>query len=363
MIRFIVTYTLMLVVLGADSTIFAYKVSNDVNLSSIKYDDDIWRYAKNTKVILFPQTSLLLNDKRANRLQLDSSSKIARVSSLYNSKRISIKIKWRDKNRTISANKESDEYADAFAVEIPTKYTNPKKLPYIGMGSKGRAVEVYYASTMHDRDRAFVSEGRSIKGVIERSEFNISIAYDGNRSWTAVLSKPMRDKYLDLDKSSIFPLAFAVWRGDKLNRAELKLISAWTPLELKKKKSNESLISELSYTPKGSIKEGKKIAYDNCSMCHRLENNSTTIRYIAPNLSNIGGYATKGYIQESIKNPDAVIAYGYNPKAYPKFLWYNIDENGTRHSNMPSVRLNVKNMKDLMRYLMSLKAKQSKATK
>jgi len=361
MIHFIIIYILSLTILSATSAISAYRVSNEINLSNIKYDDDIWRYAKNTKVTLYPQTTLLMSDKRANRLQLNSSPKIARVSSLYNSNHISIKLKWRDINRTISIAKESDRYDDAFAIEIPIDYTDPKKLPYIGMGSEGRGVEVYYSSTASKRDRAFISEGfREIKGSIDRDEFNMSITYDGNSSWIGMLSKPMRDNHIDLNQSSVFPLAFAIWRGDRLNRAELKLISSWTPLKLQKKEGNETLISELSYSSKGSIEIGKQIAKDKCSICHRLENNSTTIRYIAPNLSNIGGYVTKGYIIESINNPDAVIVDGYNPKAYPKFLWYNVDENGTHHSNMPQVALDANSTKHLIRYLMSLKSKPTK---
>ncbi|SFV64726.1 gamma-subunit of ethylbenzene dehydrogenase [hydrothermal vent metagenome] len=352
---------LALVILSANPTIPAYRVSDDVNLSNIKYDDDVWRYAKDIKVTLYPQTTLLMNDKRANRLQLNSSAKIARVSSLYNSSHISIKLKWRDVNRSISTLENSDRYDDAFAIEIPVDYANPKKLPYIGMGSKGRAVEVYYSSTSHTRDRAFVAEGfRESIGTIDSSEFNMSISYDGNISWRGVLTRAMRDDYVDLNKSSVFPLSFAIWRGDRLGRAELKLISGWTPLKLQKKRGDETLISELSYTPKGSIKIGREIAQDKCSSCHILENNSTTIRYIAPNLSNIGGYATKEYIRESISDPDEVIVDGYSPKAYPKFLWYNVDENGTRHSNMPSVVLDKDSTKHLLRYLMSLKSKPTK---
>jgi complex iron-sulfur molybdoenzyme family reductase subunit gamma len=300
-----------------------------------------------------------LNDKRANRLQLNSYAKIVKVSSLYNNNHIAIKLKWRDVNRSISTTKESDRYDDAFAIEIPIEHKNPKKLPYIGMGSKDRAVEIYYGSTVDKRDRAFIAEGfRDIKNPIDKNDFNISITYDNNSSWIATLSRPIKDDYIDLNKSSIFPLAFAIWRGDRLNRAELKLISSWTPLKFKQKDINKTIISELIYNPKeSSIKIGRDIAKAKCSSCHIFEHNSTTKRYIAPNLSNIGGYSTKAYIMESINDPDAVIVDGYSPKAYPKFSWYNIDENGTQYSNMPSIELDTNSTKHLIRYLMSLKSK------
>jgi len=361
MSRFLILYILSLAILSANSAISAYRVSDEVNLSSLKDDDDIWRYAKNTKVILYPQTTLLMSDKRANRLQRQSGAEIARASSLYNSSHISIKLKWRDINRTLPHTRGSDIYDDAFAVEIPIDYEDPKRLPYIGMGSKGRAVEVYYGSLSAQRDRGFVAEGfRGIVDDIKRDEFNISIRYDGNSSWIGVLTKPLKDRHVDLNQSGTLPIAFAIWRGDRLNRAELKHISGWTPLDLQKKESNETLKSELTYIAKGSLKIGRAVALDKCSLCHVLEENSTTMRYIAPELSNIGGYATKAYILESISDPDAVIVDGYNPKAYPKFLWYNIDENGTKHSNMPTVVLDENSTKHLLRYLMSLKSSPTK---
>lgn len=357
MIQLIVIYILSSVIVIANSAISAYRVSDEVNLSNIKYDDDIWRYAKDTKVILYPQTTLLMNDRRANRLQLISGAKMTKVSSLYNSSHISIKLKWRDINRTISTAKESDRYDDAFAMEIPIDYSDPKKLPYIGMGSKGRSVEIYYGSTATKRDRAFVASGfRDISESIDSSEFNSSILYDGNSSWAALLTRAISDRYIDLNKSATFPIAFAIWRGERLNRAEIKLISGWIPLKFQDRDDNGTLISELSYTPKGIVSLGKKIAQERCTTCHVLENSSRDIRYRAPNLSNIGGYATEAYISESINNPDAVIVDGYNPKAYHKFLWYNIDENGTRHSNMPSIPLDTNSTKHLIRYLMSLKS-------
>ena len=367
MSRLIMICILSFIVLSANSSISAYRVSNEVNLSSVKYDDDIWRYAKNSKVTLYPQTTLLLGDKRANMLQLNSGLKIARVSSLYNSHHIAIKMKWRDLNRTLlPTDKESDRYDDAFAIEIPIDYSEPTKLPYIGMGSEDRAVEVYYGSTAHKRDRAFISEGfRAIKNTLGKDKFNTTIAYDGNSSWIGVLTRPLDDSHIDLNQSTAFPLAFAIWRGDRLNRAETKLLSSWTPLVLRKGDVDNALISELSYTPKGSMKVGREIAREKCLSCHILEHNSTAMsstimRYIAPNLSNLGGYSTEAYIKESITDPDAVIMDGYNREAYPKFLWYSVDENGTRHSNMPPISLDANETKHLMRYLMSLKRKPSK---
>ena len=79
---------------------------------------------------------------------------------------------------------------------------------------------------------------------------------------------------------------------------------------------------------------------------------------MAPNLSNIGGYATSNYLMESIIDPDAVVVPGYNVNAHSNTPWYNFDAvTKTRKSTMPSFgHLSDEEKTNLIAFLKTLKA-------
>jgi len=94
---------------------------------------------------------------------------------------------------------------------------------------------------------------------------------------------------------------------------------------------------------------------ENCSACHQYKDVKSAPNYMAPELSNIGGYANASYLLESIVEPSAVVVPGYNTTAHPNFQWYTV-EKGVRTSTMPSFsHLDEKSLKDLVVYLKTLK--------
>lgn len=304
-------------------------------------------------------------------------------------------MKWKDKTLSIQKGYHSDSFGDGFAVQFAKDFSNPEQLPYIGMGSSGREVVVHLQkaapntyepnghgdvslqvnrkNTNHfheelakfdedvkkagvvDYERTFVSAGfRSMTEIKDNSvHSNMNMLYNINKGcWKGTLSRELQDEYLNLDAPA-FPIAFAVWDGDKHNRDGLKLLSSWNSVQLDGKEGGEKLVSALNDEVEGDVKNGKAQFDMNCAACH-------TVPYMAPNLDNIGGYATTGYLKESITNPSAVVVPGYNRNAHKNTPWYNVVD-GKRVSTMPSFSwLDKKSLTDIVAYLKTLKAKEEK---
>jgi mono/diheme cytochrome c family protein len=358
------------------------------SLAEISTMSPLWKSAKVVEVGLFPQTTIKMNDKKANELNADNKSKVAKVQALYNDKEIAFLVRWKDNTLSIQKGYRTTSYGDGFAVQFATDFSNPEKLPYIGMGSEGREVFVHLQKAapntfepngkgnvelqvgrknspyfnedlkkfdeavknegVVDYERNFVSAGfRSMTQVREGVESNMNMIYNMKRDcWKGSLSRELKDEYLDLNAPAI-PVAFAVWDGGKNNRDGLKLLSGWNSVTLSA--GGEKLVSALNDEVKGDVANGKAQYDMNCAACH-------DVPFMAPSLANIGGYASAGYLKESITEPSAVVVPGYNRNAHKNTPWYNIDENGNRVSTMPSFSwMDEKSQTDLIAYLKTLK--------
>ena len=381
----------------AQDAIVAKKTSRDV--MKLAPTSKVWDKAPATEVDLYPQTTITLNDAKANALNKNEKAKAAQVRALYDGKNIAFMIQWPDGTRTVQQGYRSDAYGDGFAVQFPEKFDDPKKLPYIGMGSTGRPVVIHLQKavqpifepnghgdvgmqqqdlsknlfgndlkTYHkaqaklavkDYQRSFVSEGfRSMTEIKDGSEaFNADMKYD-KKAWKGTVARPLKDAYLNLDKGA-FPVAFAVWDGARMNRDGLKMLSSWVPVKLEGKKGGDALVAELTAAPKGDVENGKNLVMQNgCMGCHYIPGMSQP-GYMAPGLANIGGYSTNAYLKESMVDPNAVVVPGYNRNAHPNTPWYNVVD-GKRVSTMPPFPLDDKSLDDMVAYLKTLKAEVAK---
>jgi complex iron-sulfur molybdoenzyme family reductase subunit gamma len=367
------------------------------NVSDISPISRAWLSATYQDVILYPQTTIKMNDRDANELNIDNRAKKVRVKVIYDGKNISFLIKWKDNTESIQDSYSSTAYADAFAIQFPIDYKNVNKLPYIGMGSKGRAVlihlqkatgdiyepngkgDIYYQvnkdnqnifgedlqkyidevklRAIGDYQKVFISEGfRSMTQIKDTNSIGKMQMIYKNGYWRGSLSRPLKSEYLNLDNGA-FPVAFAIWDGVKKNRAELKLLSSWVKVKLVGKNGKNKVLIDMNRKVKGDAINGAKIVQDNCTACHRYKDIDMAPDYMAPNLTNIGGYSTTEYLVESILNPNAVVVPGYNRNAHKNFYWYEIDENGVRTSIMPSYDwLDKKSIEDLVTFLKTLKS-------
>ena len=381
----------------AQDAIVAKKVGD---VTKVTPTSKVWDSVKGTEVDLYPQTTIRLNDAKANAANAHAKAKAATAKAIYDGKNIAFLLIWPDGTRTVQSGYRSDSYGDGFAVQLPENYSDPKKLPYIGMGSTGRPViihlqkavqpiyepngngdvgmqqnklskpiftkkeiEKYHAAqrklAVADYQRSFVSEGfRSMTEIKDGSEkFSADMKY-GDRQWKGTVSRPLKDAYLDLNKGA-FPVAFAVWDGAEMQRDGLKRLSQWVPVKLEGQKGGDALVDELTSAPKGDAANGKNLVMQNgCMGCHYIPGMSQP-GYMAPGLANIGGYSTKAYLRESMVDPNAVVVPGFNRNAHPNTPWYNVVD-GKRVSAMPPYPLDDKSLDDMVAYLKTLKAEVQK---
>ncbi len=363
----------------------------------------IKKYAKFTKVAVYPQTTLHLNDKKANELNKDAKAKIVEVAALTDGKRVAIIMRWPDKSKDVYKGYSSDTYPDGFAVQFAANADEPKKLPYIGMGSDGRPVEIFlrkaYGQPVFEPNgngdvahqvnphnapyfgkdlkkfekavakkgskeyaRAFVSEGfRSMTQIKDGSvKWRSDMHYVGKKGmWGGMIVKNLKDAYSRPSKNEL-AVAVAVWDGKELQRDGLKRLSSWIAVKLPHAK-NKELESVVSEQVKGDVANGKKQFEANCASCHNDRNFHNAPAYMAPDLSNAGGQNTAAYLRESILDPNAVVVPGYNRNQHPNFAWYNVDKDGKRTSIMPPFNfLDKKTVDDIVAYLQTQKAEVAK---
>jgi complex iron-sulfur molybdoenzyme family reductase subunit gamma len=116
------------------------------------------------------------------------------------------------------------------------------------------------------------------------------------------------------------------------------------------------MVAELTTDIKGDAKKGKAAAEANgCNGCHQMTS-ADPKSFMAPSLSNVGGYSTSAYLRESMVKPSAVIVPGYNRNAHPNMPWYNV-EKGKRISTMTDYsHLDKGTLDDIVAYLNTLKA-------
>ena len=393
----------------ASKSVTAKKVTGSLS------DMSIWSDAIFSKVGLYPQTTIAFNDKDALKLNKNNGSKMAKVAAAYNDKEVAVAIIWEDKSENAHNGKCLDTYADGVAFQFAKDVKDPKKLPYIGMGSAGREVAIYlqkvqfnnfepngkgnvdlqvsrnqtnlyddsmqYTSdktdsklkddltafdnkvagiAVNDFERQFISAGfRSMTEIKDGSDkSSLKIARIDGYGWIATLTRPIKDQYADLSKS--FPVAFAVWDGGKLNRNGTKLLSGWNAVTVAKE--DKALVDAVNDTvATGDVANGKTLAVANCASCHNFPGAKARgydiSPYAAPDLSNMGGYSTAAYIKESMTQPNAVVVPGFNRNAHVGNEWYDVMD-GKRMSRMPSFSyLSAKELTDMTAYFKTLKAK------
>jgi len=365
-----------------------------INMAGVSANGSMWSVSKPTTIYLYPQTTIKLNDKKGNAVNADAKAKSAQIQAVYSGSTVAFKITWSDASNNTMGKNASDAYADGFATQIPVNYSNPKKLPYIGMGSDGRPVLVHivksipaYFEPNGNKDvasqlatnmvnafgddlkknraeiaklskpyhKGFISEGfRSLTEIKDGSDKSgMSMSYDAkSKKWTGVIAQSLNAS------SGVVPVAFAVWDGSKYNRGGVKNLTSWLPVKLQGKVGGEALLKELTSAPKGDATAGQAQVEAMCASCHTLSASKVASSpYMAPGLKNIGGYSTTAYLAESIKDPSAIIVPGYNRNAHKNFKWYEVDaKTGKRTSTMPPMMTDDKSINDAVAYLKTLKA-------
>ena len=388
----------------AAPVITVYKVDDDIKY--IGSDSKLWKKAKESEVIAYPQTTIHLNDKKANELNEANKAKKIKVKALSDGKNIAFKVEWADQTMSIQSGNaiKNTEFPDGFAVQFASKYDDPSKLPYIGMGSENRPVVVYLQKAVaklfepngygevdkqvnranapyfeknlekfdidvellarRSNQKAYDSEGFGSMTEIKdkSSEFLMDLKYKKSffspKGWEGTVVRALNDEYVKIYNDP-FPVAFAVWDGDKMNRDGLKHLSTWVIVEFDGVNSNDNLKKEFDKSlESANIENGKLLTKENCASCHNYADvHEAASPYMAPNLSNIGGYSTTPYLIESIVEPNSVIVPGYNPNAHSNFAWFYGDKESGYTSAMPAFDyFSEQELLDIVSYLKTLKS-------
>lgn len=332
------------------------------NVSDISPSSRAWLSASYQDITLYPK---YVSDR-------DNRPRKAKVKAIHDGQNISFLIKW--KGDEISAKKDEEVlvYADGFLIQFPVEYADVNKLPYIDEGNKGRPVVIYLQKKIkttyeayesidfflrenkplesqekisfkerEENKRLFIAEGQeNITLILDKDAENKMYMVYKNGYWRGTLSIPLKLDYLVLDRGA-FPMSFAV-----SGRDNHKSMSSWIAVELVSKGGGDSLLKALREQAKGDIVNGEKIALENCASCHQYRGASVGSDFMAPNLSNIGGYSTKEYLRESILNPSAIIVGDKENSS-----WYDIVDKDTKISTMPSYGwLDKESLEDLIAF-------------
>ena len=144
---------------AAGDLLIAQEVDTEI---PVEGSSRVWNKAKAYRIPIISQVSVPPRVKTVDRSELT-------VRVLYNDEEIGLCLSWKDK--TVDENvAASDRFADAVAVCFPMTYGNGERLPYVGMGDKEQAVNIWHwkAAWQADVDKGF-------QGVAETYENRVPI--------------------------------------------------------------------------------------------------------------------------------------------------------------------------------------------
>jgi complex iron-sulfur molybdoenzyme family reductase subunit gamma len=280
------------------------------------------------------------------------------IKALYSNSNIAILYKFpQDLNNStqISINR--------YFIEFPN---SAKRLPYVNGGDTNNTVTIAGMEKLHkqlnincngncpDEDNksifslqkstitnqkdyfAYISNGLQKSPITKDNNQTLKIGSDANKLFFI--------KSIDANQTDVF-LSFGIF--SKEDNSSIKYISKWIKIGLKSQNINNINSFNAQIPQNYNLQNGKNIFIQNCIACHRYNNVKIAPPNIAPNLTNIGGWANKEFLKQSILNPAANINPNFKEAlkrgditAMPSFNW-----------------LEEKNMNDLLYFLENLKAK------
>lgn len=312
------------------------------------------------------QRSVRLNDGDANQRLTQPGAGSLTVQATAGAD-LTLRITWPDATQNVASADEVNTYADAVAVEIPADFGPGRRLPYVGMGDERAPVRLWQQRATRDgaAAQAFVAAG--FGSLTRAGPAKASMQYDAaKRQWSATFTLPR-------PQQGLVPVAFAVWDGERLERAGYKQLSGWHFVKLGA--VDPRYLAELAWgygpEPVGNAAAGKPLAEAVCSVCHHLPGRRAVPPGLAPDLSDVGAIATPAYLRDSIIDPSRVVVHhlqlnrrydkaaardpgGAYPAA-PGFAWA-LEADGGTASRMPSFAgFNEQQVRDVVAFLLTLR--------
>jgi complex iron-sulfur molybdoenzyme family reductase subunit gamma len=233
----------LLLILGSFALLLAE------NILAVKVNGDLVDFSKGKYQTIYVYPETLILDK-------DSKKEAVQVAVIYNDNKIAFNLKWSDNTKNIQKNNSTNTFGDGVAIQLSTDYSNGSMLPDIAMGSKKKEVIIHFqkaSNPLYDPNdtlektktkyqKSFISAGLRTMTEIKdgSSSFSGDLIYKtarwwqfwgDNKIWNSTFIIDLKDDYLDLN-SKTFPLAIAIWDGEKKNRAGSKYVSKWILVEL-----------------------------------------------------------------------------------------------------------------------------------
>jgi len=338
--------------------------------------DAFWSGVSAQTFTIYPQKTVRLNDKRANAALEQAKPEAIEVKAAYSDQELGVWISWKDQTRTLFTRNETNSFGDSVAIEVPVKFGEKERLPYIGMGDEAAPVRVYMQRAAEEGVLAneYVAKGFGSLTRVQSKVTKMKMEYDakGHR-WRAVFVRPLAAGGHSV-QSALVPIAFAVWDGDRNERGGNKYLTSWKFLNLSTMKTSAAYLKRISYGfapgDLGSAEQGKLRVSQMCVGCHWVGGNHTAAQGIAPDLSNIGGISTYAYLRDSVSTPNDPVVRNLNInrhynkaaspdafKAYPNnemYKWYFAGADGKKMSKMPNFGLPPKDVADVVAYLKTL---------
>lgn len=284
-----------------------------------------WEKLAPAPVALYPQLSVPLSVPPAAA----EGSATLQARALYNEKTVALHLEWAAPKPAM--NRAVGEFADAAAVQWPSRTGPDARLPYVGMGNPGAPVALWFwradgsVETLAAEGFGTLTtqkpDGVKAKGIWK----------DGK--WRVVFTRPLRplpgDERVSFDpaKQGVVPVALATWSGEAQERNGRKQLSAWHALRFEKGRADNAYARRLAGMPiEGDAENGRRLLTEKgCAGCHAFPGNLAQPA-IGPALTNAGGIHATEYLLESLSDPSRVIVPGKK---------YSMVQDGKRVSLMP----------------------------
>lgn len=335
-------------------------------------DDAAWAQASARSFRLTPQRSVHLHDRQANALLAAQPTPLSlEVRAVSSPDGVTLRLEWADPAREGVREDEVNTFADSVAIEVPEKFGAGLRLPAVSMGDDGAPVRVTMlrATGTAAIESRYVAAGFGSLTRLAPAAPSDALRWDSKKSrWTAVVQ-------LGAQAQGLVPVAFAVWDGERKERAGYKRLSSWHFVRVAGRAVDAKYVSELSWgfsdAERGDAARGKALVEAVCVACHHLPGKAFAPAGMAPSLEAVGAIATPSYLRDSVVNPSAVIVHEPNPnqhyaasaprdayRAAPNadaFTWSVVGADGKRVSKMPPfANFSAEQLADVVAFLRTL---------
>lgn len=257
-----------------------------------------------------------LFDARANALLSAAPQNELQVQALASSTQLALRLEWSDAQAELLSVDEVNAFADAVALEVPTRYGAGVRLPYVGMGDAEQTVELLLARARR-REAACKATWRRLQAP-SLGETPQCAPPSSTTPAPAVGAQCWRVHSRSVGPWCRWPSRCGM--APRNERGGYKQLSAWHFLQLPSREPDPAYLKEVSfgYEAKelGEASKGKALAHAVCIACHHFPGMRLAPSGFAPDLSDIGAIATPSYLRDSLVTPSLVLVPGLQPNAH-----------------------------------------------